>query len=119
MQFPVQAKLLVTPAGAQGKAAGEITQVATSPTGQHVAAGHADGTIRIWNIDTGDCEVRQIWHASNRSITSYVETITARHVVCMLQRHVFTISQLAPWAGLLSSELHYMLSSSMAWLVSR
>ena len=64
MQFPVQAKLLVTPEGAQGKAAGEITQVATSPTGQHVAAGHADGTIRIWNTDTGDCEVRQIWHAS-------------------------------------------------------
>ena len=64
MQLAVQAKLLVTPEGAQGKAAGEITQVATSPTGQHVAAGHADGTIRIWNTDTGDCEVRQIWHAS-------------------------------------------------------
>ena len=42
----------------------------------------------------------------NESITSYVETITARYAVCMLQRHVFTISQLAPWAGLLSSELH-------------
>ena len=53
----MQAKLLVTPEVSQGKAAGETTQVAASPTGSHIAAGHADGTIRIWNIETGDCEV--------------------------------------------------------------
>ena len=53
----LQAKLLVTPEVSQGKAAGEITQVAASPTGSHIAAGHADGTIRIWNLESGDCEV--------------------------------------------------------------
>ena len=47
----------MTPEVSQGKAAGEITQVAASPTGSHLAAGHADGTIRIWNLESGDCEV--------------------------------------------------------------
>ncbi|CAL5229844.1 g13253 [Coccomyxa viridis] len=63
-----QAKLLVTPEASQGKAAGEITQVAASPTGSHIAAGHADGTIRIWNLETGDCEVTLTGH--RRAVTA-------------------------------------------------
>ena len=99
MQFPVQAKLLVTPEGAQGKAAGEITQVATSPTGLHIAAGHADGTIRIWNIDTGDCEVRQSSHASKAISHLLLEEIVHAMYWSSCQGHAFPFSQLAPCLG--------------------
>jgi U3 small nucleolar RNA-associated protein 12 len=36
--------------------AGEVTQLAASPVDNQLAVGHADGTIRLWNLDTGDCE---------------------------------------------------------------
>ena len=73
----LQAKLLVPPEGAQGEAAGEITQVAASPAGSHIAAGHADGTIRLWNTDTGDCEVWPVLYCSVSSAGCALHLSTA------------------------------------------
>lgn len=118
MQDPVQAKLLVTPEGAQGKAAEEITQVVTSPTGLHVAAGHADGTVRIWNIDTGDCEVRHTSRSSQikENIALPVVTYNACHLVYTMPGaclHDLSACSL-PRARIGNSELYQMPFARMA-----
>ena len=53
----VQVRTLVPPTSAEGRAPAEVTQLAAAPASPHIAAGHSDGTIRIWNLDTGECEV--------------------------------------------------------------
>ncbi|KAL4429403.1 hypothetical protein ABPG77_005177 [Micractinium sp. CCAP 211/92] len=47
-------KMLVPPISQSGKVAGAVTQIAASPTANQVAVGHADGTIRLWDLDTGE-----------------------------------------------------------------
>lgn len=42
----LQVKTLVPPISQSGKVAGEVTQIAASPTANQVAVGHADGTVR-------------------------------------------------------------------------
>ncbi len=55
--YIVQVRTLVAEPSAQGRAPAEVTRVLAAPDSPHLAAGHADGSIRIWNLDTGDCEV--------------------------------------------------------------
>jgi len=50
-------RTLVAPAGEGGAAAAEVTQLA-APGGRQLAAGHADGAVRLWDLDSGECEVR-------------------------------------------------------------
>ncbi|KAL4458578.1 hypothetical protein ABPG75_013443 [Micractinium tetrahymenae] len=47
-------RTLVPPSSQSGKVAGEVTQIAASPTANQVAVGHADGTIRLWDLDSGE-----------------------------------------------------------------
>ena len=54
--------MLVAQPSTQGRAPAEVTRLLAAPDSPHVAAGHADGTIRIWNLDTGDCEVCGIYY---------------------------------------------------------
>ena len=54
--LPLQVRSFCPPPSQSGKAAGEVTQLAASPTSDHVAAGHGDGTIRLWNLASGVCE---------------------------------------------------------------
>jgi len=42
----VQVKTLVPPISQSGKVAGEVTQIAASPSANQIAVGHADGTVR-------------------------------------------------------------------------
>lgn len=89
--FQMQAKLLVTPEASQGKAAAEITQLAASTSGSHMAAGHADGTIRIWDSDTGGCEVWRpdsplALHTWDARVTCCTPPNTADAVLAHLQR---------------------------------
>ena len=42
---PPQVKTLSPPVAESGKAAGEVTQIAASPSTSQVAVGHADGTV--------------------------------------------------------------------------
>lgn len=51
----VVAKTLTPPISQSGKAAGEVTQIAASPSANQVAVGHADGTVRLWDLDSGEC----------------------------------------------------------------
>ena len=60
--------MLVAPTSAEGRAPAEVTQLAAAPASPHVAAGHSDGTIRIWNLETGDCEVCLPVHPYGRYI---------------------------------------------------
>ena len=48
-----------------------MTQLALAPTGDQLAAGYADGTVRIWSLDTNECtvtfsghKVRTAWRLS-------------------------------------------------------
>lgn len=43
------------PLSQSGKVAGEATQIAASPTANQVAVGHADGSVRVWDLDAGEC----------------------------------------------------------------
>ncbi|EIE21123.1 transducin family protein [Coccomyxa subellipsoidea C-169] len=61
-------RMLVPPTSAEGRAPAEVTQLAAAPASPHVAAGHSDGTIRIWNLETGDCEVT--WTGHRRAVTA-------------------------------------------------
>ncbi len=53
----MQVRMLVPPTSSEGRAPAEVTQLAAAPASPHIAAGHSDGTIRFWNVDTGECEV--------------------------------------------------------------
>ena len=55
---PAQVRTLVAQPSEQGRAPAEVTRLAAAPDSPHVAAGHADGSVRIWNLDTGNCEVQ-------------------------------------------------------------
>ena len=35
----------------------EVTQLALAPAGDQLAAGYADGSVRVWNLATHDCTV--------------------------------------------------------------
>ncbi|CAL8469217.1 g8758 [Coccomyxa elongata] len=61
-------RMLVPPTSSEGRAPAEVTQLAAAPASPHIAAGHSDGTIRIWNVDTGDCEVT--WTGHKRAVTA-------------------------------------------------
>ena len=54
----VQVRTLVAPTGEEGAAAAEVTHLAAAPGTRQLAAGHADGTVRLWNLDSGECEAR-------------------------------------------------------------
>lgn len=34
---------------------GPVTSICTDPTGQHIASGSHDGSVRIWEVETGRC----------------------------------------------------------------
>lgn len=57
-------RTLVPARGPSGKPAGEVTELALSPCSPQVAVGHSDGTVRVWNIETGDCDVTLTGHKS-------------------------------------------------------
>ena len=59
----MQVRTLVAQPSEQGRAPAEVTRLAAAPDSPYVAAGHADGSVRIWNLDTGDCEVLSSIHA--------------------------------------------------------
>ncbi|KAL3161937.1 hypothetical protein ABBQ38_009019 [Trebouxia sp. C0009 RCD-2024] len=55
-------KTLVTPA-TSGKAPAEVTQIAVGRSDSHqIAVGHADGTVRLWNLQSGTCDVTLSGH---------------------------------------------------------
>lgn len=58
---PLQVQTLVAPTGEDGKPAAEVTQLAAAPGARQLATGHADGTVRLWNLDSGECEARPAW----------------------------------------------------------
>lgn len=43
-----QVETLKAPATQSGKPVGEITRLAASPVSDQIAAGHSDGTVRVW-----------------------------------------------------------------------
>ena len=45
-----QVRTLVAQPSEQSRAPAEVTRLAAAPDSPHVAAGHADGSIRIWNL---------------------------------------------------------------------
>ncbi|KAK9845965.1 hypothetical protein WJX81_007060 [Elliptochloris bilobata] len=55
-------RTLVAPMGEDGAPAAEVTQLAAAPGARQLAAGHADGAVRIWNLDSGECEVTLAGH---------------------------------------------------------
>jgi U3 small nucleolar RNA-associated protein 12 len=65
----LQAKAL-TPASpassssAAPAAAPEVTQLARAPTGGLLAAGYSDGSIRLWDVSSGECGVTLSGHKS-------------------------------------------------------
>jgi len=50
--------------GVSGRPVGEVTQLCLSPSSPQVAAGHSDGTVRVWNLETGECDVTLTGHKS-------------------------------------------------------
>jgi len=55
-------RTLVPARGVAGRPVGEVTQLALSPCSPQVAAGHTDGSVRVWNLETGDCDVTLTGH---------------------------------------------------------
>lgn len=49
----------------------EVTQLALSPDGHQIAAGYQDGSIRLWDIETGDSEPPAFGHSSGVSSLRY------------------------------------------------
>ena len=47
-----------------GRAAPVVTLLARSPSGTHVASGHSDGSIRVWELASGTCAVTLSGHRS-------------------------------------------------------
>lgn len=54
-----------------GKSAGEVTQVAVSPTSSQIAVGYADGAIRLWDTDSGICQTTLTGHKGAVSAIRY------------------------------------------------
>ncbi|KAK9847198.1 hypothetical protein WJX84_005329, partial [Apatococcus fuscideae] len=57
-----QVRRLVPPPSATGRAAAEIRCLVPSPSGPQLAAGHADGVVRLWNHETAEGEVSLTGH---------------------------------------------------------
>lgn len=43
-------------------AAPEVTALARAPMGRQLAAGYSDGSVRLWDLDSGDCSVTLAGH---------------------------------------------------------
>ena len=50
-------KLEATRSSDSAAAPAEVTQLALAPGGDQLAAGYADGSVRVWNLATYDCTV--------------------------------------------------------------
>ena len=50
-------KLEATRSSDSVAAPAEVTQLALAPAGDQLAAGYADGSVRVWNLATYDCTV--------------------------------------------------------------
>eukprot|EP01050_Picozoa_sp_SAG11_P004157 SAG11_NODE_258_length_11542_cov_35.970899_14_plen_259_part_00 len=46
----------------------EVSALARSPDGQRVAAGYSDGSIRIWEFNSGNCDA--IFHGHKKEVTT-------------------------------------------------
>eukprot|EP00761_Pharyngomonas_kirbyi_P003382 gb/GECH01003386.1/.p1 GENE.gb/GECH01003386.1/~~gb/GECH01003386.1/.p1 ORF type:complete len:899 (+),score=169.03 gb/GECH01003386.1/:1-2697(+) len=44
-----------------------VRSVSVDPTGQYLASGSEDGTVRLWEVETGKC--MQVWHIGRQSHT--------------------------------------------------
>ncbi|KAL6777188.1 hypothetical protein ACKKBF_B20505 [Auxenochlorella protothecoides x Auxenochlorella symbiontica] len=60
-------KTLKAPATQSGKPVGEITRLAASPVSDQIAAGHSDGTVRVWSLSSGELEATFSGHRSGIS----------------------------------------------------
>jgi len=49
----------------------EVTQLALSPDGSQLAVGHSDGTIRLWNLESGEAELPASGHKTGVSCLRY------------------------------------------------
>ena len=49
----------------------EVTQLALSPDGTQLAAGHSDGTIRLWSLESGEAEPPAPGHRTGVSCLRY------------------------------------------------
>ena len=49
----------------------EVTQLALSPDGKQLAAGHSDGTIRLWDFESDESEHPASGHRSGVSVLCY------------------------------------------------
>ncbi|KAK9840307.1 hypothetical protein WJX74_007274 [Apatococcus lobatus] len=57
-----QVRRMTPPPSVTSRAAAEIVRIASSPSGPQLAAGHADGTVRLWNHETAEGEVSLTGH---------------------------------------------------------
>jgi U3 small nucleolar RNA-associated protein 12 len=58
-----------------------VTQLALAPAGDLLAAGYADGTVRIWSLDTNDCAVTFSGHKV-RTTGCYPSSIRQAWLTC-------------------------------------
>lgn len=64
-------KTLNTPSSS-GKAPAEVTQIAVGRSDSHqIAVGHADGTVRLWNLQSGTCDVTLSGHKGQVTALKY------------------------------------------------
>eukprot|EP00775_Hariotina_reticulata_P013414 gene13414-13542_t len=56
------------------KAAAEVTQLALSPNSNQLAAGYADGTVRLWDIPSRSCQVTLSGHSGAVTALQYSST---------------------------------------------
>eukprot|EP00887_Chlorella_sp_A99_P006380 scaffold3.g6380.t1 len=70
----VLVRTLQAPVSESGKVAGEVTQIAASPVANQVAVGHADGLVRLWNLDNGECETTLAGHKSAVTALRYSQS---------------------------------------------
>ncbi|KAL0021070.1 hypothetical protein WJX79_008561 [Trebouxia sp. C0005] len=64
-------KTLITPASS-GRAPAEVTQIAVGRSDSHqIAVGHADGMVRLWNLQSGTCDVTLSGHKGQVTALKY------------------------------------------------